>query len=64
MAVTDREEAIAILRRSQQFLQGDMTWADAKEELKAVGSQVGYTPAFRCLVMGQAPEDSVRWGRQ
>ncbi len=31
--------------------------------LRETGTKVGYTPAFRCLVMGLEPEQSIRWGK-
>ena len=37
-----------------------------KELLKILletGEAVGYTPAFRCLVKGLSPEESIRWGK-
>ena len=33
----------------------------ALEILKATGETIGYTPAFRCLVKGMEPEQSIKW---
>lgn len=55
------DEAVTALRRYQFEYEQAKTKAEANEVLKAAGQKVGYTPAFRCLVMNQTPEDSVRW---
>jgi hypothetical protein len=56
-----KEDAIQFLHEAKERL----SQAKTKEETLAVlgdaGSQVGYTPAFRALVAGVAPEDSIRW---
>lgn len=31
--------------------------------LEQAGDTVGYAPAFRCLVKGLEPEESIRWGK-
>ena len=62
-----REEAI-------QYLTGQRDRMDdaiaINESIKVVlsilqetGETIGYTPAFRCLVMGLEPEQSIRWER-
>jgi len=60
-----REEAIQYLTMQRDFFEMAATPETklALEILKEAGKQVGYTPAFRCLVMGLDPEESIRWGK-
>ncbi len=59
-----REEAVEYLTMQQDLMADAMD--DAKKVLNILeqtGDKVGYAPAFRCLVKGIAPEESVRWGK-
>lgn len=56
-----RTEAIAKLHRFVFDLEQVTDKYQALQVVREAGVAVGYTPAFRCLVMGQRPEDSVRW---
>ena len=59
-----REEAILFLTRQRDEMDDN---AHTKEEainvLAETGAKIGYAPTMRCLVMGIAPEDSIRWGK-
>lgn len=37
--------------------------ADVLAILEETGDKIGYVPAFRCLVKGLDPEESIRWGK-
>jgi hypothetical protein len=56
-----KEEGVAILAEAK----GKMAKAKTKEDALAVlldaGKNVGYSPAFRCLVAGQEPDKSIKW---
>ena len=61
-----RKEAVEFLTMQQDL------FADAKEAnelakcleiIEQAGDKVGYAPAFRCLVKGLEPEESIRWGK-
>lgn len=59
-----REEAVDILTMARDLMADAMD--DAKKVLNIIeqaGNRVGYTPAFRCLVKGLEPEESIRWGK-
>ncbi len=58
-----KQEAIAYLADVQRIIKESeqLPWAAQKYRLQAAGKAVGYTPAFRCLVMDLTPEESVRW---
>lgn len=61
-----REEAIKKLTmRRDQFedakKEGDFNMA--MDFLGYAGDEVGYTPAFRCIVKGLDPEQAIRWGK-
>lgn len=58
-----REEAINVLTTKRDMAEDAQTVAEFKLQLELAGNAVGYAPAFRCLVMGMEPEDSVRWGK-
>ena len=61
-----REEAVKYLTMAQDMFDDYVKENNTKsaiDELREAGKTVGYTPAFRCLVNGQAPEDSIRWGK-
>lgn len=58
-----REEAIQYLTMQRDLLDEVASAAEFKAILSETGSKVGYTPAFRCLVKGQDPEQSIRWGK-
>ncbi len=59
-----REEAVQYLTM-QRDLMADATpdWYQIKRILEETGDKIGYAPAFRCLVKGQDPETSIRWGK-
>ena len=61
-----REEAVQYLAMAQDMFD-DSEKADdvhnAVKVLREAGAKVGSAPAFRCLVMGLEPEQSVRWGK-
>lgn len=58
-----REEAIQFLTMQRDLLDEVTSAAEYKAILLEAGNKVGYTPAFRCLVKGQDPEESIRWGK-
>ena len=60
MALT-REEAKTILRTAKAKLAEAKTKSETLAVLKEAGKAVGYTPAFRCLVMGLIPDESIKW---
>jgi hypothetical protein len=56
-----KEEAVEVLRVGQAKMAKATTKEEVVEILKEVGPEVAYTPTFRCLVMGQTPEEAIRW---
>lgn len=56
-----KQEAIEVLRVGEAKMDKATTKEEALEILKEIGTEVAYTPAFRCLVMGHKPEDSFKW---
>ena len=58
-----REEAIQYLTMQRDLAEDCQTKAEFIKTLADTGQMVGYTPAFRCLVMGLEPEQSIRWGQ-
>ena len=58
-----REEAIRFLTMQRDLLEEATTKESALVLLLEAGSKIGYAPAFRCLVKGLEPEDSIRWGK-
>lgn len=60
-----REEAIQFLTMQRDYFEMAKTPECnlALEILKDVGEKIGYAPAFRCLVKGLSPEESIKWGK-
>lgn len=58
-----RENAIFALTNAKAKLDVATTRDEALAILKEAGKAAAYSPAFRCLIMGMSPEDSIRWGR-
>ena len=56
-----RGEAIQILTMHRDLMEEATTKELAMKILEECGDKVGYTPAFRCLVKGLEPEESIRW---
>ena len=56
-----REEAIQYLETARKQLDKAKTKDEVLAVLSAAGDEVAYTPAFRCLVKGQEPAQSIRW---
>ncbi len=58
-----KQEAAEVLKVGKAAMDAAKTKDEALAILKEVGKEVSYTPTFRCLVMGQTPEESIRWGK-
>lgn len=58
-----REEAIQYLTMQRDLAEGAETKQFFIAILLGTGDKIGYAPAFRCLVKGLDPEDSIRWGK-
>ena len=61
-----REEAVEYLTMQRDLLEEAVKANDIKQYeaiLLRTGDKIGYTPAFRCLVKGQNPEQAIRWGK-
>ena len=58
-----RAEAVDILTMARDLLDDTQSLVDYKRILLETGEKIGYAPAFRCLVKGLEPEESVRWGK-
>lgn len=61
-----REEAIQYLTMAKDMFDDAVEANNTHEAVKVLrnaGEKVGYTPAFRCLVKGMDPEQSIRWGK-
>ena len=56
-----KAEAIKVLEVGQAKMAEAKTKEETLEILKEVGKEISYTPTFRCLVMGQTAEASIRW---
>ena len=56
-----KQQAIEILGVARAKMDAITTKDEAIALILATGNEVGYTPAFRCLVAGKKPEESVRW---
>jgi len=56
-----KEEAVQILEVGKAKMDAAQTKDEVLVILKEVGAEVAYTPTFRCLVMGQKPEESIKW---
>jgi hypothetical protein len=61
MARYTKQEAIKVLEVGKAKMDAAKTRDEALAILKEVGQEISYTPTFRCLVMGQTPEDSIKW---
>jgi len=60
MAIT-KEAAIEALYRAKEQLEQTNDKTEALKIIADAGKTVGYKPAFRALVMGQKPEDAIKW---
>ena len=58
-----REEAVQYLTMQRDLIESAETIAEFSRILEETGDKIGYAPAFRCLVKGLDPEQSIRWGR-
>lgn len=58
-----REEAILFLTMQRDKFCDTLGKTESFKILEETGDTVGYTPAFRCLVKGESPEESIRWGK-
>lgn len=58
-----REEAVQCLTKLRDLAEVEVRKDEFAKILLEAGEAVGYTPAFRCLVMGLEPEESIRWGK-
>ena len=56
-----KAEAVKVLEVSKAKMAEAKTRDEALEILREAGKEVGYTPAFRCLVIGKTPEESIKW---
>ena len=61
MSKITREEGVAALAQAQKDLEASSSKEQVLAVLKEAGTKVGYAPAFRCLVSGSEPEQSIRW---
>ena len=58
-----RADAIQFLTMQRDLADGTTTKEEFIVVLQETGDRIGYAPAFRCLVKGLEPEESVRWGK-
>lgn len=58
-----REEAIQYLTKQRDLAEVELRKDEFIKLLLEAGETIGYTPAFRCLVKGLEPEESIRWGK-
>ena len=65
-----REEAVQFLTMQRDLVDDVVAGvgnsgeaAKAFKILAETGDKIGYAPAFRCLVKGLEPEESIRWGK-
>jgi len=62
-----REEAVQYLTMQRDLLADAIGNTDdvgkVMQILAETGDKIGYTPAFRCLVKGMDPDESIRWGK-
>lgn len=56
-----KEEAVQVLAVAKAKMDAATTKDEALEILREAGKEVAYKPAFRCLVMGQTPNESIKW---
>lgn len=64
MEKLSREEAIMYLTKQRDMAEDSKTKEEYRKVLEETGTMVGYAPAFRCLVRGMEPEQSIRWKEQ
>ena len=59
-----REEAVQYLTMAKDMFVDAVESNNVHQAVKVLetaGDKIGYAPAFRCLVKGLEPEESVRW---
>jgi hypothetical protein len=56
-----KAEAVKVLEVSKAKMDEAKTRDEALAILREAGKEVGYKPAFRCLVLGQIPEQAITW---
>lgn len=61
MTKITKEEGIKVLKDAKAKMAKATTKDETLEILKDAGSQVGYAPAFRCLIAGVEPDKSIKW---
>lgn len=59
----DRDAVIYALGEYQKQYKAANTKGELETVLRQAGSELGYKPVFRCLIMGKRPEDAVMWGK-
>ena len=62
-----REEAVEYLTVARGMFSDSVNENNVHNAIKILretGNKVGYTPAFRCLIKGVSPEQSIRWQRE
>jgi len=57
----EKKEAVELLEASKEKLELVETKSETLQILAFVGKQIGFKPAFRCLVNGVDPDQSVKW---
>ncbi|MGD0794294.1 MAG: hypothetical protein ABR958_01695 [Dehalococcoidales bacterium] len=62
MAQYTKQEAVEVLKVGKASMEVAKTKDEAIAILTEVGKEVGYKPTFRCLVLGQNPEQAITWG--
>lgn len=59
-----RDEAIKTCKKAQEEFE-EIRYEPAVQRaiglMGLLGEQIGYTPAFRAIVMGKPAEESIRW---
>ena len=58
-----REEAVDFLTMQRDLMDDAKDKTTVIRVLRETGERIGYAPAFRCLVKGLSPEQSIRWGK-
>lgn len=56
-----KKEAVEVLEVAKAKMEAATTRDETLDILKEAGKEVSYTPAFRCLVMGQTPDEAIKW---
>jgi len=56
-----KAEGIDLLKKAKAKMARATTKDETLAILKEAGSAVGYAPAYRCLVAGTEPENSIKW---